>query len=326
MEFYPMRSVMQRAVVIVIASSVASGCGIAVPEIKELWDADFPAKVSPNGVPIRPKLTGAAQIEYEIVKRVYCDLKAAVFETMKYPVYESKTIDGKRTRVQTGVLPKNWGAQVALSLQVDESASLNPGLTLNDYFANAVKTFGVGNTVTVAQTFNLGLGATVSSTATRTDKFNPYWSVAFLMEPYKSDIVCENEPFAPEGLVTAKSSPLRLESDLGIADWLLGSSFVNVALPSAFVRNKSGAATKAESISYELKFIIVSNGSITPTWKLVKLSANTGSNPLFATGRTRTHDLIITMGPETEQTANAHLASQIGNAVANANRAIFVPQ
>jgi hypothetical protein len=70
----------------------------------------------------------------------------------------------------------------------------------------------------------------------------------------------------------------------------------------------------------------VSNGSITPTWKLVKLSANTGSNPLFATGRTRTHDLIITMGPETEQTANAHLASQIGNAVANANRAIIAPQ
>jgi hypothetical protein len=80
---------------------------------------------------------------------------------------------------------------------------------------------------------------------------------------------------------------------------------------------------------------VVSSGNATPQWNLVRVSANTGS-PFFDMNRTRTHDLIITIGPgkvEMQQTPNgqtvarvvptqgaqdAHLASQIGLAVANA--------
>ena len=73
----------------------------------------------------------------------------------------------------------------------------------------------------------------------------------------------------------------------------------------------------------EIKFIIVSNGNISPTWKLVRVTANNGSAPLFATGRTRTHDLIITIGPSNQKTLNTHLASQIGQAVSSGNQSLL---
>jgi hypothetical protein len=84
-----------------------------------------------------------------------------------------------------------------------------------------------------------------------------------------------------------------------------------------------GGGQKPESISIEIKFVIVTSGNVTPTWKLVNVSANTGSAPFFNIGRTRTHDLIVTIGPNNQQTNNSHLASQIGNAVSSGNRALL---
>src|ERR1700680_2259490 len=81
---------------------------------------------------------------------------------------------------------------------------------------------------------------------------------------------------------------------------------------------QGAAGLKQDAVSYEIKFVIVSNGNVTPTWKLVRVSANTATSPpFFGLGRTRTHDLIITIGPPTPQTSQSHLASQIGNAVSN---------
>jgi hypothetical protein len=77
----------------------------------------------------------------------------------------------------------------------------------------------------------------------------------------------------------------------------------------------SSGATGQDSFSREIKFIIISTGNITPTWKLIQVSANSGNAPFFSTGRTRTHDLLITIGPPTLRTVNDFLASQIGQAV-----------
>ena len=67
-------------------------------------------------------------------------------------------------------------------------------------------------------------------------------------------------------------------------------------------------------MSIEIKFIIITSGNVQPTWKLVQVSANTGGTPFFSSGRTRTHDLILTIGPPTSRTAGDFLASQIGQA------------
>jgi hypothetical protein len=70
-----------------------------------------------------------------------------------------------------------------------------------------------------------------------------------------------------------------------------------------------------DSFSQEIKFIIISSGNAQPTWKLLPVSANAGNPPFFSVGRTRTHDLLITIGPPTQRTVNDFLASQIGQAV-----------
>jgi hypothetical protein len=248
------------------------------------------------------------------------------------------------------MIPSDWIAQLSLSLEVDESSALSPGVTFNQVMANSIKTFGVGNTVTTPQSFNLGFGATLSSTATRTDKFDPTYSIAWLILPNTQHDICiqKNDIFYATGVVPAQSSPL-IVSDLGIEKWLLGAMLTENLLPSQppiqpkaakkkptkvadLSGNTGGSGSSGSggggggslgpfSVSVEIKFVIVSSGNVTPTWKLVNISANTGSSPLFSAGRTRTHDLIITVGPATQQTQNSNLALQIGNSVSNGNRA-----
>jgi hypothetical protein len=229
-----------------------------------------------------------------------------------------------------------------LSLQVDETSGLNPGVAWNQVLPNATTVFGPGaaGTVTSSQSFSLGLGGTVSSTATRVDKFDPYYSVKELMRPYTKQSICAGgspyiqNDFLWKGWVPAQSSPFIIESDLGIKEWLVGAMIVDNALTSDPVPSQlsgnggkggkggdNGQVTGAkDTVSLEIKFIIVTSGSVTPTWKLVRISANS-SSPFFNTGRTRTHDLIITIGDPSVISSNTHLASQIGNSVSNANKA-----
>jgi hypothetical protein len=347
-----------------------SGCGLSVPEISELWDQDRPADPA-HGT---PTLTATAQIEFEIKQKIYCELR--------YAVQQAELI---KVEANQAFIPLGWGVQMQLSLGVDETVSLNPGVTFTQLLPNVMKIFGVFpnnslNSVPVAQSFGLGFGANLSSDAMRTDKFNTYYSVSDLMKP---STLCQNDgkvdpqrdPFIRNLKWTpAASSPLLIESSLGLKDWLIGAQYVNLQLPSSspqpppasnpgnsggkFAGNfelkgplqgngtfsgttssggsPSGAgksassgskpssgdsapvgATGQDSFSQEIKFIIVSTGNITPTWKLIQLSANTGNGSFFSTGRTRTHDLIITIGPPTQRTVNDFLATQIGEAVRN---------
>ena len=343
----------------VFASLFVGGCGLSVPEIKEFWDQDLPG--DPDISKNKPPFSGTAQIEFEIRQKIFCELKRAVIDVNEYYVTAGDTPDNMRYRQR--MIPDGWIAQLSLSLQVDESAALNPGITFNQLLPNAVKAFGVGNTVTTAQSSSLGFGGTLSSTATRTDKFDPTYSIAWLMRPIEPYSSChpENDIFLKNHLVPAQSSPFLIESDLGIEKWLMGAMLAEDLLPSqppvpspkpkppacpppkgespacpppttkppvavakaAVAGSGSGGGGNLGpfSVSNEIKFVIISSGTVNPTWKLVNLSANTGSSPLFSTGRTRTHDLIITIGPDTSDTRAAGYALVLGNAIANSVRA-----
>ena len=302
------RSQCARLLTILLASYGLASCGTTVPNIKEVWDRDMPADPSKG---VTTSIPGAAQIEFEIKKRVFCELKAAVKTVNRIPATGAS---GRPIKL----LPDSWGAQVSLSLQADGISALNPGVTFNNPMPNAFAVFLTRpiQKLTFGQSFSFGLGGTLSSSATRVDKYDPYYSIAFLMEPDTPRDVCrpENDPFRQLGWTPAKSSPFILESDLGIQDWLTGAVMVDYLLHSV------GGKAAVDAVSYEIKFIIVSSGNVTPTWRLIRVTANTVT-PLFNMGRTRTHDLIITVGPSGDQATYAHLASQIGNAVSNANRA-----
>ena len=85
-----------------------AGCGLSVPQVQEIWDSDIPP------VPGAPKLTGTAQIEYEIQRKVYCELKDAVIAAENYNVTQSASLSGKQSLFQKGLIPLDWGAQIAL--------------------------------------------------------------------------------------------------------------------------------------------------------------------------------------------------------------------
>jgi hypothetical protein len=281
------------------------GCGATVPEIAEVWDGQ----------------DGTRQLEFEIKKRIFCDLSEAVrYVNDAYSVDTRQSAKDKVRRVQ--FIPNEWGAQVSLSFQVDESTALNPGIAQNTVYPNAITNFPGQGSVTTPQSFSLGLGGTASSTATRIDKFNPYYSIAFLMTEPTRESVCypDKDPFVQRGQRPASSSIFVVSSDLRIKEWLDGAMWVNRLIPSSIDAPLSGTV-KPDTVSLEIKFVVVSSGNVTPTWKLVRFSANTGNSPMFAANRTRTHDLIITIGPNNTNTLNAHLASQIGQAVSGANAA-----
>src|SRR5689334_22068127 len=114
-----------------------AGCGVSVPNIAEVWDADRPA----NPVTGELRISATAQIEFGIKKKVYCELKDAVKAVNDIP-FQAGPSSRKLGPERKGILPREWGAQVSLSLQVDESAALSPGVTLNQPMANAISVFG----------------------------------------------------------------------------------------------------------------------------------------------------------------------------------------
>jgi len=296
---------------------ILGGCGLHSPEISEAFDGQGEPE-NPKTTPKTPPFSATMQIEFEIRRKIYCELKKAVQHVNEYPqtlIYSN----GKRHTLP--MLPNDWVALTSLSLQVDESSALSPGISYNETLRNATAVFGVGGTssVSVPQSFNLGFGAALSSTATRIDKFNPTYSIAYLMERPSRESVCENgEVFAN----APQSSPFLIESELGIDKWLMGAMLTQSYLPShpsieGGGSDKGGGSSLGPlSVSLELKFVIISSGSITPTWKLLQVSANT-SGTLLSMGRVRTHDLIITIGPPDQNTTNAYLAQTIGSAVSN---------
>ena len=353
-------------VAVALISIGLSGCGLGIPEVSEFWDRDYPGDPAKG----TPTLTATAQIEYEIKQKVYCELRHAVQEAEAIPV------PGKQP-----FIPLGWGVQMQLSLEVDESIAIAPGVSFTQVMPNVMKVFGVYpgtntlNSVTTSQSFTGSLGATLSKQVFRTDKFNTYYSIKDLVK--RPTAICqtdgkpdpEADPFNYSlHWPPATSSPLLIESNLGIKDWLIGAMYFNLALPSSLQpspegggkdgggkfegkfegklegpvagaakgtfegKTSSGGSSSGggksssggggfnqDSFSREIKFNIVSSGNITPTWKLVQVSANTGGT-FFSAGRTRIHDLIITIGPPTTRTANDFLASQIGQSVRSGAR------
>jgi hypothetical protein len=169
---------------------------------------------------------------------------------------------------QTDIEPQNfldkWGAQVQLTLTVEEKTVVNPSAS---WMPNAI--------------FSLGGSVTGSADATRIDKFNYFYSVAEL----RSRQGCL--PGAPAGSLPAS---LLVQSDLKLYNWL--SSLVITV-----VTDDISAIEKQNALSHEVKFEVVSTGTVAPAWKLSRVFSVDQSGTLFSASRDRTHDLLITLGP-----------------------------
>jgi hypothetical protein len=264
----------------VLTSSLLSGCGTYVPQVQEFWE----------GVDI----TG--DMELRIKQNIFC-------ETVRALRYVRQHIRSNVNGVNQPSIPDSFGVQMQVNLTVDEVGALNPSVGYNEVLPNVLR-----DGVSVPQSFALNGSGTLSSDATRTDTWYSYYNVGKLTRP-GANAFCD-EPQDLHG-----SSPL-LKADLEIQDYLM------VAVPGADVFSSSapaaggvGKSAKLDVYSYEIKFVVVSNGSINPVWKLVNVSTGNGTLPLVNAGRTRTHDLILTFGPGTDTPAlfaqQAHFTGQI---------------
>lgn len=237
-------------------------------------------------------LTAGGFLELKIKQKVYCSIIQAVIDTRR-----------------DGLLPPNWAAQVTLDLQVDETGATNPGVTFVQ-------------PLTAMQSTSTGVSATLSSQGTREDKFGSYWSLDKLK--YVPGNSCYDPKRSEEG------SSLLLESDLRISEWLHDALFLEGQLPSSDLTKKADSVYKQDFLSYHVKFVVITNGSVNPVWKLTRLTTGNGSLPLLSANRTRTHDLLVTFGPAYKVgTPNlaiqSHEIQEFGIASSNGNRTVFSP-
>ncbi|MBR0893786.1 hypothetical protein JQ616_02405 [Bradyrhizobium tropiciagri] len=233
-----------RWIVPLSASVFVSGCGIVVPELQE-----NPAD----------KVAGQ-QLVQSIAYNVTCEVQDAIDK-----LYNNPDHPRKHTFLDT------WGANIALSLQVEEKSSANPVVNwLPPSPASAV--------------FNLGASGTLSADATRQDKLNSYFTVAQL------------RALGPCDPKTRPGGVLLMQSDLGLEEWLRANMTAADTGVILYALDYSDGPSKTNVLSHEIKFDITDTGNITPGWKLTRVSVNQSGN-LFSATRDRTNDLTITLGP-----------------------------
>jgi hypothetical protein len=301
------------------------GCGLGVSQLPEVWDRTDPY--------------ATAHMEVQIKRAIFCELRRGALETRRLNSGQYSYGNTNVTSAADLPLPDSWGVQVTLTLTVDEKSNLTPSVSWKNPIA-PVSIFSQN----VSQSYTTTVGGQLSSENIRYDKYNFYYTARDLIDGAGPGDICGSPPTAILGRPSL-SSPFVNASDLGISDWLPGAVFV-----TDFQRSSRAAATgegaplgssgsfASDSITYDNKFVIISDVNAAPTWNLVRLG--TGTSALLDLNRTRTHELLITIGPgsstlqvdaktgkkvlvnagPSSAAVNSHLASEIGSAVASAIR------
>ncbi len=316
------------------AFGVLGGCGTYVPDLQEFYQKPEDGRVLVQAI--------VSQVQCEVrnaIQTVYLeDMKLSIDPYVQNALLKSGL---SPTRRLTWMLDDKWRAQIILTLTIDEKSAFNPGLSLNTPMHNGAVNF-VGETFTTAsaiqantysflsvpQSYSFGLGGTFSADATRKETLSLFIDFKQVLGDIEKQYVKKslnmnkiNDLLKDAAAPCPNEKGIFIQSDLKLKEWL-----EDVTLPARVQDGLDyGSALKAEAteskkdvISHEVTFVIVYGGNITPTWKLVRVSANTGSSPLFGATRTNTQDLLITMGPVQNPTAQSIiLASQTGLAVAN---------
>jgi hypothetical protein len=260
----------------------------------------------------------ATFIVNKIAGQVACELARAVQQVYQDPPPVLAQKPGEPPEPDESPPPKprdmswfeSWSVQATLTLTILEQSTLSAGITANNVLNNATTTFGK-TVITTAQSSALGFGVGGSTAATRTDKLSMFFSIKDLKNG-KSAIhrTCIPPP---------QDSTLFVQSDLKIYDWLQAA-----LLPDAVdIFHYAANSTAQNVIQHDVKFQIVTNGSVTPTWKLVNFTANT-SGQFFALDRDRTQDLLMTFGPTQPPPAGSHAPPQLSTAAQDAHLAALI--
>jgi hypothetical protein len=277
-----------------------AGCGIRVPDIQE-----------------NPWASQPDVLVQAILASIRCEIKDAVVY-----VINNDWRNSQEYHQPAGAywLYRDWGVQVQVTLTTDELGGLSPS---GSYMPNIFTLIG---------------GATISSEATRTDIVNYYYTIKELYsgrdshgnpELYGHVTPC-NQSYLDK-IVDNPNRPvgsLLIKSDLKLREWLDAAvlSYVTNVMPINIPENAKKSPDAKNGISHDVKFQVITNGNITPMWKLALATINPTA-PFASASRTRTHDLLVTFGPNDPSTdsnlatnsaaAGSFLAQQIGIASSN---------
>ena len=230
-----------------------------------------------------------------IITNIVCELQDAVLYTYGGP---------EKARSRHLFLDK-WGAQLSLTLTIEETSAANPTL---GWFPNKI--------------FALSVGAKSSADATRIDKISSY----FTIEELKTRDYCDkfNRP----------GGPFMMASDLKLSEWLHDTVTATLVGSINYSDSEHTGPLKQEVLSHHIKFDVQYSGSLTPTWKLSRVLSVNPVGTFVSGSRDRTHDLVITFGPTSTEdsqeagvaASNSALASDITVGVSNAFKSALQQQ
>jgi hypothetical protein len=238
--------------------------------------------------------------------------------------YENKLVERIRCETAYGLLKadnkfdlpwlSNWGTSITLTITAEDQSGLSPGVS-------SINPIGV---VASMQSFTAGFGATGSANATRTETIQFTYANAELLKYARKNV-------KPDGTLHCDEyiDGVMLEGDLKIWEFIYDKAVI-AAFGNATLRPRRWALYN--TFTEEITFVASLGGNFTPTWKLTRISANTSGNFPSAT-RTKTNDLIISLGPLqtqasknapvqlTQSAQNQHNARVTGSATATSTQA-----
>ena len=263
------------AIPALLTAGLLTGCGTLVPEIR-----DFPNNTSE---------AKNNELVQAIIRSIHCELEDAVTG-----VINADAATAPSNRYFYASFLRQWGAQVGLTLQLEEKTIVSPSAVWLPASAPS-------------SIFTLSGGVSGTADATRVDKVNFYYKVRDLYLGRNRKCIRDVNP---------PSGSLLIQSDLKLAEWL-------DAMVNGVATGQVTSVGKQNVLSHQITFEVTTSGNITPAWKLVRATFNQNGSLLTAS-RARKHDLVITFGPlDTTQSGNflvpiaesTHIASQLTSGI-----------
>lgn len=243
-----------------ICATLLVGCGTYTPDI-DAGNSD-------------PHAT--AILINKILSHAECEVREAVQNAHNYDIDNAAQQSDHKRRIK-------WldtlTAKVSLKLIAEEKGTLSPGVAFKELLPGVVSTFSNKTNVTTNQSFSTALGALASSDATRTENVDYTFSIrGFLGKDLNAKVPVQT-CIEPGGIL--------LMADMKVNDWLSGVTF------PFYLGQVVDAAP--DTFTHEVDFVVMVNGSVTPSWTLVNVAVNTAATLAMA-GRNTTGDVIVSIG------------------------------
>jgi hypothetical protein len=222
----------------------------------------------PEKFPFNSDKLSQGYFENTIVNNIKCELHKGVQDTLSY--YE-KVDPSIRARIQW---LRQWGALVQLKITADELSGLTPGVSFMRLYPNS-------------QNISLGLAASGGAHATRVETIS--FTVSF------NELLTQEHPIKT---CAEDENGVLIQSDLKIAQFIFDKAFI-ATHPGSVAEFKT-VGPPYTVLSDEITFVASFGGSVTPTWKFATIAADSSGTLLSAT-RTKTDDVIITLGYVTHE-------------------------